>query len=57
MSGDLGPLRDGFAIRRAAAEQRIPCYTSLDTAHAAVESLINESQDYSILRHVEYLNN
>ncbi|HZT08745.1 MAG TPA: carbamoyl-phosphate synthase large subunit [Chloroflexota bacterium] len=25
-------LRDGFEIRRAATERRIPCYTSLDTA-------------------------
>ena len=28
-------MRDGFFIRRAATEQRIPCYTSIDTAHAA----------------------
>ena len=32
-------LRDGFHIRRAAAEKRIPCFTSLDTATAAVEAL------------------
>jgi carbamoyl-phosphate synthase large subunit len=31
-------LRDGFHIRRAAAERRIPCFTSLDTATAAVEA-------------------
>ncbi len=34
-----GSLRDGFHIRRAAAEQRIPCYTSLDTARAAIEAM------------------
>jgi carbamoyl-phosphate synthase large subunit len=33
------PLRDGFEIRRAAAERRIPCLTSLDTARALVASL------------------
>ena len=33
-------LRDGFYIRRAAAEKGIPCFTSLDTARAAVESLL-----------------
>ena len=33
-------LRDGFEIRRAATERRIPCYTSLDTARAAVEALV-----------------
>jgi carbamoyl-phosphate synthase large subunit len=32
-------LRDGFEIRRAAVERRIPCLTSLDTAAALVESL------------------
>ena len=33
------PLRDGFHIRRAATEQRIPCFTSLDTARAAIDAL------------------
>ena len=35
-----GTLRDGFYIRRAATEKRIPCFTSLDTARAAVDALI-----------------
>ena len=56
MSGDPGPLRDGFFIRRAAVECRIPCYTSLDTARAAVESLANGSQAYSVKPRLEYLN-
>ena len=40
-AGDGAPLalRDGFEIRRAAVERRIPCLTSLDTAAALVESL------------------
>jgi carbamoyl-phosphate synthase large subunit len=32
-------MLDGFYIRRAAAERRIPCFTSLDTAKAAVDAL------------------
>lgn len=32
-------LRDGFYIRRAAAEKRVPCFTSLDTARVAVDAL------------------
>jgi carbamoyl-phosphate synthase large subunit len=35
-----GTLRDGFYIRRAASEKRIPCFTSIDTARAAVEALV-----------------
>lgn len=34
-----GTLRDGFYIRRAATEKRIPCFTSIDTARVAVEAL------------------
>src|SRR5579884_2198929 len=34
-----GPLRDGFELRRAAVERRIPCFTSLDTARVAVQAL------------------
>ena len=34
-----GSLRDGFHIRRAAAEKRIPCFTSIDTARAAIETM------------------
>jgi len=37
--GGRGPVRDGFNIRRAAAERRIPCFTSIDTALAAAQAL------------------
>ncbi len=47
ITGGRIPLRDGFQIRRAATEKRIPCFTSLDTALAAVEVLVNGSQIYS----------
>ena len=37
--GSGGPVfKDGFEIRRAAVERRIPCLTSLDTAAALLES-------------------
>ncbi len=41
-------LRDGFYIRRAAAEKRIPCYTSLDTARVAVEMLAGSKRGYQV---------
>ena len=47
VTGGRIPLRDGFYIRRAAAEKHIPCFTSLDTARAAVETLVNVGQTYS----------
>ena len=50
-----GTLRDGFHIRRAAAECRIPCFTSLDTARAATEALLAGAQNYTIQPLAEYL--
>ena len=53
---DVGTtLRDGFYIRRAAAESNIPCYTSLDTARVAVESLLMGSTGYSVERMDRYV--
>ena len=52
-SGGSG-LRDGFFIRRAAAEQRIPCYTSMDTARVAVDALASGSHAYHIQPLAEY---
>jgi carbamoyl-phosphate synthase large subunit len=49
-------LRDGFEIRRAAVEWRVPCFTSLDTARAAVGSLIRGENSFNIMRMDEYLN-
>ncbi|MFC1898770.1 carbamoyl-phosphate synthase large subunit [Chloroflexota bacterium] len=46
ITGGRVPLRDGFQIRRTTAERRIPCFTSLDTARAAVEILLNGGQTY-----------
>jgi carbamoyl-phosphate synthase large subunit len=37
VTGDRRPLRDGFLIRRASVERRMPCFTSLDTLRAALD--------------------
>jgi carbamoyl-phosphate synthase large subunit len=49
-----GSLRDGFHIRRAAAEKRIPCFTSIDTARAAIEALTNAA-NYEVATLAEYV--
>ncbi|MGB4863619.1 MAG: carbamoyl-phosphate synthase large subunit [Tepidiformaceae bacterium] len=49
-----GSLRDGFHIRRAAAEQRIPCFTSIDTMRAAVQALATASE-YEVATLREYV--
>ena len=56
VTGGRIPLRDGFQIRRAAAEKRIPCFTSLDTARAAVEALLSGNQIYSAQPLPDYRN-
>ncbi|HLZ94576.1 MAG TPA: carbamoyl-phosphate synthase large subunit [Candidatus Dormibacteraeota bacterium] len=48
-SEDGGPvIKDGFEIRRAAVERRIPCLTSLDTAAALLESATTEASDFEV---------
>ncbi|HEY0493678.1 MAG TPA: carbamoyl-phosphate synthase large subunit, partial [Candidatus Dormibacteraeota bacterium] len=52
------PLRDGYEIRRASVERRIPCLTSLDTARALARAL-GESQAHqrdSVAVVSEYVN-
>ena len=56
LSGESDALRDGFYIRRAAVERQIPCFTSLDTARAAVESLLTGNSAYAIGTTRDYLN-
>jgi carbamoyl-phosphate synthase large subunit len=55
VTGGRIPLKDGFDIRRAATEKRIPCFTSLDTAWAAIEALTNVDQIFTIQPLREYL--
>ncbi len=53
--GQPTAMRDGFQIRRAAAERRIPCFTSLDTARAAVEALLRGSHTFAVRPLAAYL--
>jgi carbamoyl-phosphate synthase large subunit len=46
--------RDGFLIRRAAVEARVPCLTSLDTALAVVTALRASAVSYSVAPLSEY---
>lgn len=41
--------RDGFRIRRSAIENKVPCYTQIDTIHAKVNAIVNYNQDEIIL--------
>ena len=55
ITGGRIPLKDGLAIRRAAAEKRIPCFTSLDTARVAIKALASSSQIFGVQPLREYL--
>lgn len=57
ITGGRIPLRDGFYIRRAATEKRIPCFTSLDTARVAVETLVNTGEAYNVQPLADYRRN
>src|SRR4029079_3515740 len=46
--------RDGFLIRRAAVEARVPCLTSLDTALAVVTAVRASAQSYNVAPLSEY---
>ncbi len=46
--------RDGFLIRRAAVEARVPCLTSLDTALAVVTALRASAVAYTVAPLSEY---
>jgi carbamoyl-phosphate synthase large subunit len=53
------PLRDGYEIRRASVERRIPCLTSLDTARALVQALSASRREHrsSVATLGEYVGN
>ncbi len=53
-TGGSAPFRDGFYIRRAAAEKRIPCFTSLDTIRAAAAIISHNRRDYNVQPLPEY---
>ena len=54
ITGGDASLRDGFYIRRAAAEKQVPCFTSLDTVRAVVEALSSPNQTYLVQPLPEY---
>ncbi|MBN1375110.1 MAG: carbamoyl-phosphate synthase large subunit [Dehalococcoidia bacterium] len=55
ITGGRVALQDGFQIRRAAVERRIPCFTSLDTARAALKALTRGKGIYNVKPMHEYL--
>jgi len=55
ITGGRIPLKDGLNIRRAAAEKRIPCFTSLDTARVAIGAVVSSSQIFNVQPLPEYL--
>jgi carbamoyl-phosphate synthase large subunit len=55
ITGGRAALQDGFSIRRAATEKRIPCFTSLDTARVAIEALGTVGQAFNVQPLREYL--
>jgi carbamoyl-phosphate synthase large subunit len=55
VSGRRGPLKDGFQIRRAAVERRIPCFTSIDTAKIAVEVVTRSGEPLAARPLAEYV--
>jgi len=54
-TGGRVPLQDGFHIRRAATEMRIPCFTSLDTARIALKALSGGIHNFNVKPLPEYL--
>jgi len=55
ITGNRNALQDGFHIRRSAVEKRIPCFTSIDTATAAAESLTIKDPNYNVKSMLEYI--
>ncbi|MBE0431717.1 MAG: carbamoyl-phosphate synthase large subunit [Dehalococcoidia bacterium] len=55
ITGGRVALQDGFAIRRAATEKRIPCFTSLDTARVAIGAVTGSSQTFNVQPLRDYL--
>jgi len=55
ITGGRIPMQDGFHIRRASTERRIPCFTSLDTAGAVLKVLSQGKQNINIKPLHEYV--
>ena len=55
VTGNRESMQDGFEIRRVAAERRVPCFTSIDTARAAIENLTGNPGKYNVKPLASYL--
>ncbi|MGA2158400.1 MAG: carbamoyl-phosphate synthase large subunit [Dehalococcoidia bacterium] len=55
ITGGRVALQDGFHIRRTAVERRIPCFTSLDTARAALRASARTKGTYNVKPLADYL--
>ncbi|MHB8084941.1 MAG: carbamoyl-phosphate synthase large subunit [Dehalococcoidia bacterium] len=55
ITGGRVALQDGFHIRRTAVERRIPCFTSLDTARAALRASARSKGTYNVKPLADYL--
>ncbi len=55
ITGGRVQLQDGLAIRRAAAEKGVPCFTSLDTVKVVIGALANGSRVFNVQPLSEYL--
>jgi carbamoyl-phosphate synthase large subunit len=55
ITGERGPISDGFEIRRSAVEKRIPCFTSIDTVRSVTDVLQSDEQTFSVKPLKEYL--
>lgn len=55
MSRDSQVTKDGFIIRRAAAENNVVCLTSLDTAEALLRVIESLSFEASPIQQFDYM--
>jgi carbamoyl-phosphate synthase large subunit len=55
ITGGRLALKDGFSIRRAAVERRIPCYTSLDTLKVVLDAVSAAGRPYNVESMATYL--
>ncbi len=53
-TGGREPLQDGFQIRRAATERRIPCFTYIDAVKVVVKLLSGKEPAFDVLPIGEY---
>ena len=55
VTGHRDVLQDGFHIRRAAVDKKIPCFTSIDTARTAVSRISKKGTSFNVTSIQEHL--